>query len=181
MMALTREPSARRASTIGELSSMRRPTLLTMRSITRSRCLSSWKRRGHALEHALPLDVDLLVRVDQDVVDRRVAQQRLERPEAEHVVENLGEQRFALAQADRRRFLGQQLAEQRANLALGARAIRLRQRFEVEPVQQLAMDVRPQLEILRARAPAAEARRDRFAGRRGGGAVGVMGRLPDRR
>ncbi len=42
MMALTREPSARRASTIGELSSIRRPMRLTMRSITRSRCWSSW-------------------------------------------------------------------------------------------------------------------------------------------
>ena len=42
MIALTREPSGRRASTIGELSSMRRPTPLTMRSMTRSRCLSSW-------------------------------------------------------------------------------------------------------------------------------------------
>ena len=37
MMALTREPSGRRASTIGELSSMRRPTPLTIRSMTRSR------------------------------------------------------------------------------------------------------------------------------------------------
>ena len=42
MIALTREPSARRASTIGELSSILRPTPLTMRSMTRSRCLSSW-------------------------------------------------------------------------------------------------------------------------------------------
>jgi hypothetical protein len=39
--ALTREPSGSRASTIGELSSMRRPTPLTIRSITRSRCWSS--------------------------------------------------------------------------------------------------------------------------------------------
>ncbi len=45
-MALTREPSANRASTIGELSSMRRPTPLTMRSMTRSRCLSSWNEVG---------------------------------------------------------------------------------------------------------------------------------------
>jgi hypothetical protein len=38
MIAFTRDPSSNRASTIGELSSTRRPTLLTMRSITRSRC-----------------------------------------------------------------------------------------------------------------------------------------------
>ena len=39
--ALTREPSGRRASTIGELSSIRRPTPLTIRSITRIKCWSS--------------------------------------------------------------------------------------------------------------------------------------------
>ena len=41
MMALTREPSWRRASTIGDDSSMRRPTDDTMRSITRIKCSSS--------------------------------------------------------------------------------------------------------------------------------------------
>ncbi|MNI72124.1 hypothetical protein D3C73_1280450 [compost metagenome] len=34
MMACTREPSGKRASTIGELSSIRRPRGVTMRSIT---------------------------------------------------------------------------------------------------------------------------------------------------
>ena len=43
------------------------------------------------------LDEHVLVRVDQDVADRRVAQQRLERPETEHLVEDLAEQRLALA------------------------------------------------------------------------------------
>ena len=42
MMAFTRDPSARRASTMGELSSTRRPTADTMRSMTRSRWRSSW-------------------------------------------------------------------------------------------------------------------------------------------
>jgi len=69
------------------------------------------------------------VGVDQDVADRRVAQQRFERAEAEDVVDQLGEQRLALAQAERGVLLGQQLREQRANLALGgpgpiARALR---------------------------------------------------------
>ena len=43
MMAFTREPSGNRASTIGLDSSMRRPTLLTMRSMICSRCASSLK------------------------------------------------------------------------------------------------------------------------------------------
>ena len=81
----------------------------------------------------------------------RIAQQRLERAEAEHVVEHLGEERLALAEVERRRLFREQLAEQRANLAFGAAAIGLRQRLEVQPVEQLAVDVRPQLEVLLAR------------------------------
>ena len=42
-MALTREPSASLASTIGLDSSIRRPTELTMRSMMRDRCASSLK------------------------------------------------------------------------------------------------------------------------------------------
>ena len=41
MIALTRLPSGRRASTIGDDSSIRRPTWDTMRSMIRSRCASS--------------------------------------------------------------------------------------------------------------------------------------------
>ena len=40
-MALTREPSARRASTIGEDSSTRRPIAETMRSMMLIKCASS--------------------------------------------------------------------------------------------------------------------------------------------
>jgi hypothetical protein len=43
MMALTRDPSGRRASTIGDDSSTRRPTLLQMRSMTVSRWALSRK------------------------------------------------------------------------------------------------------------------------------------------
>ena len=44
MTALTRDPSSRRASTSGEDSSMRRPTLETIRSITLRRWSSELKR-----------------------------------------------------------------------------------------------------------------------------------------
>ncbi len=46
MMALTREPSLRRASTIGEDSSMRRPIGVTMRSMTPSTARSLVKLPG---------------------------------------------------------------------------------------------------------------------------------------
>ena len=41
MIALTRLPSGRRASTIGLVSSTRRPILLTILSMVRRRCASS--------------------------------------------------------------------------------------------------------------------------------------------
>ena len=44
MMAFTREPSGRRASTIGDDSSMRRPTRETMRLMICCRCALSRKR-----------------------------------------------------------------------------------------------------------------------------------------
>ena len=52
MIALTRLPSGRRASTSGELSSMRRPMTETMRSMIRRTCLSS--RKVDAVRSILP-------------------------------------------------------------------------------------------------------------------------------
>ena len=40
------------------------------------------------LEDAVALDISAFVTVDQDVVDRGIIEQRLERPEARHLVEN---------------------------------------------------------------------------------------------
>ena len=59
MMALTREPSGRRASTIGEHSSMRRPIGATMRSMMRITWSSFWNTTVVELDLAAPLDVDL--------------------------------------------------------------------------------------------------------------------------
>ena len=49
------------------------------------------------LELAAPLDVDLLGPVDHDVGDALVPEQRLERPEADHVVDDGGAEQFLLA------------------------------------------------------------------------------------
>ncbi|MNL67017.1 hypothetical protein D3C87_1915660 [compost metagenome] len=46
MMTLTREPSGRRASHMGELSSTRRPMGATIRSMTTLSCFSSVKVSG---------------------------------------------------------------------------------------------------------------------------------------
>ena len=123
--------------------------------MTRSRCRSSWNVRRHALEHAAALDEHVLVGVDQDVADRRVAQQRLERPEAEHLVD--AARRTASSRSPRLSGVPSSASSsptQRPDLALGARAVGLRQRLEVQPVEQLPVDVRLQLDVLRRAAPA---------------------------
>ena len=71
------------------------------------------ERGRDAFQHAVALDEDVLARVHEDVADGRVAQQRLERPEAEHVVEHLDEERLALAQVERRAFFGEELRQER--------------------------------------------------------------------
>ena len=112
--------------------------------------MSSWNVAVDALEHAVALDEHVLVGVDQDVADRRIAQQRLERPEAEHVVESLDEQRFALAEAERRAFFARAARAAACGFRLSARgAVGLGERLEVQAVQQLAMDAGPKLQILR--------------------------------
>jgi hypothetical protein len=103
---------------------------------------------GDTLEDALPLDEHIAIRVDQDVVDRRVAQQRLERSEAEDVVEDFGEERLALGETERRRFFREQESQQRADFALGSRPIGVGERFEIQAVQQLLVNRRAKLEIL---------------------------------
>ena len=171
MIALTREPSGRRASTIGELSSTRRPTPLTMRSMTRIRCWSSWNVVGSSIELAAALDVDVLVGVDQDVADRRVAQQRLERAEAEDFVDDVAENRVALAHAERHALFGDQVEEQRADIGFGARPLGRCQRLEVQPVEQLPVDVGLELDVLRPR---------RFDARRRGSQALIGGVLSER-
>ena len=83
---VTRLPSGRRASTIGDASSTRRPTCETILSMIRSRWALSANVASRPLDLALALDVDPVEVVDHDLGDVVVAEQRLERPVAEDVV-----------------------------------------------------------------------------------------------
>jgi hypothetical protein len=115
--------------------------------------------RVDPLEDPAALDVDVLVGVDQDVVDRRVAQDRLERSEAEHLIDELAVQDIALSHADRHAFFAEQLVDERLDLAFGARAVRAGERFEVEAVQQLLVNVGLELDVARPRRLHGRARR----------------------
>ena len=100
MIALTREPSGRRASTIGEASSMRRPMrrddlVDDPQQVLRRRR----SRRSVRVELAVALDVDRVRAVDHDLADGVVAQERLERPVAEDVVGDLAGDLRALLRA----------------------------------------------------------------------------------
>ena len=76
--------------------------------MTRIRCSSSLNVDVGPLELAAPLDVDVLRRVDQDVGDRRVGEERLERPEAEQLVADFFDETLALVRRERRVFRQQQ-------------------------------------------------------------------------
>ena len=88
MTMLTREPSSRRASTMGDDSSMRRPTAETILSMMCIRCGLVLEDDVGLLKHAAPLHVDRLVGVHQDVVDGGILQQRLQRAQAEDLVQD---------------------------------------------------------------------------------------------
>jgi hypothetical protein len=89
MTALTREPSFRRASTSGVLSSMRRPRGVTMRSMHDRTASSSVKRASARTQLALALDEDRL-RVDHhDLRDGPLGEEALEGPEPQRLVGHL--------------------------------------------------------------------------------------------
>ena len=139
-MTLTREPSSRRASQIGEASSTRRPTWLTMRwqmfiscALSRKRTLVSW---------ILP-PTSMKVRVgavDHDVGDVVARQQRLERAEAEHVVADVVEQVFLLGDRQHEVLDRDDLVDDVADFFARALLIELRQRREVDRLDQRAED-----------------------------------------
>ena len=104
-MTLTREPSASRASTMGDDSSTRRPTDDTMRSITRRRCSSEMKCTLVRSRQAGALDVDVVAAIDHHLADGRVVQELLERAESHDVAGDVLGEELALLRGQCR-FVG---------------------------------------------------------------------------
>src|SRR3954465_1133677 len=71
-------------------------------------------RRG--LEPAGALDVDALVSVDQDVVDGRVLEQRLDRTQTGHLIDDLVDEGVELLRVKRDALRKHVLRHQRGNL-----------------------------------------------------------------
>ena len=122
MIALTRLPSASRASTIGLVSSTRRPTRPAIR-------WTIWTQVPFVVERDVGLAPagpsarrrPCLGTVDQDVGDRRVAHQRLERPQAECLVQHLVDQPLALGQVEQVGALAAHLLRHPPDLHAAAR------------------------------------------------------------
>ena len=93
-------------------------------------------------ELAFALHVDLIRPVDENVRDRRVAQQRLERAEAEQLVEHVGHERLALEQAHRSGLLEpfDDDGNDPADFRFGLLALHAREPLQVQAVQQVLMD-----------------------------------------
>ena len=117
MIALTREPSVRRASTIGTDSSTRRPIGAMIRSMMRMTWSSFWKVTLVSSSLPRALDVDLARAVDHDFRDALVTEQRLERTEADDLVGDLLEHPDALGAGEGEALLVDDLAEDLLDLA----------------------------------------------------------------
>ena len=91
---------------------------------------------------AAALDVDVLRAVDQDVADRRVLQQQLERAEAERLVEHLFDQPLALVAVEQRVFGVAQVFDDEADFAAQHVAFQVAHARQVELVDQLAVNRR---------------------------------------
>ena len=125
--ALTRLPSGRRASTIGEASSTRRPMRETILSIVRRRWASSLNLAVDLLESALALEPDVERSVDHDLGDAVVAQVRLDRAVAEDVVGDLLGDPLPVRAGQRAVAGGHHVGERLANhrLELGRAQVRV--------------------------------------------------------
>ena len=111
MIAFTREPSGRRASTIGLASSQRRPSGATMRSMIRITWSSSSKTMSVSSSTAVALDVDLVRAVDHDLGDGLVVEQRLNRTEGQDVGGDRFEEARALDPGEEHPLVVEQLVE----------------------------------------------------------------------
>ena len=93
------------------------------------------------LELALALDIDLVGAVDHDVGDGLVGQQRLERTEAQHVVEQQLDEVLLLALIEADALLAQDFADQLADLAAEFVAVEAGRRADVDAVDNERLDL----------------------------------------
>ena len=105
--------------------------------------LEAHRRR---LEDAVPLHEHLPVRVDQDVGDRRILEQRLQRAQAQDLVEQLLDQETELLGVERRALGREQLIDDRGDLAPQVRLGDLLDGSQVQLLEQALVQARLEVE-----------------------------------
>src|SRR6185312_16558805 len=98
--------------------------------------------RGDPRQLAAPLDEDHLRAVHQDVADRRVAEQWLDRSESDHLIDDLLDDLVALALAEWSGLVAQQI-QNRAPDFCGddALVLDLLERVEIEPLDESSVQI----------------------------------------
>src|SRR6185437_2388409 len=98
--------------------------------------------RGDSRQLAAPLYEDHLRTVHQNVADRRIAEERLDRSESDHLVDDLLYDLVALALAERSGFIAQKIQNRAPDLCrYYALVLDLLQRVEVEPLDEPAVQI----------------------------------------
>ena len=113
-----------------------------MRSIASRSACSDSKRTSVALDPAAPLDVDRVVTVDHHLLDLRIGEQLLERPEADGVAEDQLGDLLAPGVREHRGRLVDQLAHRRLELARRCPAAASARRRSTRPRRSSAASAR---------------------------------------
>ncbi len=139
-MTLTRDPSSRRASQIGEASSNSTADLAhdALANVHQLRIVA--ETDIGQLDLAADFDEASRRAIDHDVGDVVAREQRLERPEAQDVVADVVEQIFLLGDRQHQILDRDDLVHDIANLFPRALGIELRQRGEIDRLDQGAKD-----------------------------------------
>ena len=100
-----------------------------------------FERQAGDFELAGALDVDAIEAVDEDVGDGGILEQGFERAEAEDFVEDLARELLALGEAERDGFAVDRVADEDEDFFAGGVAGGAAEFFEVEAIEDLAMQV----------------------------------------
>src|SRR5581483_9709817 len=90
------------------------------------------------------LDIHHVGRVDQNVIDRFVLEERFEWPQAEQLIQDIVDKLIDLTQRQKPFFLEEQLTDDAANFRAESLPRRLVQQAEVEKIEQAFMDLEAQ-------------------------------------
>ena len=88
----------------------------------------------------MPLDIDFLMRIDENVADGRVFEQRFERPQARQLIENFLRKGFELLGVEQNSLGFDVFRDELADLAAQSSRGQPLQRRQVQIVDELAME-----------------------------------------